>query len=341
MQNSEHNVPQDESAMLRLDGVRWDDLQMFAAVTRSTSLRDAQRRLGIPINTIRHRLDRLEAHLDTVLILRGRTGISLTPEGHDVRMIADEMALASRHFPRHAGNNAVRHPGELRIGCSAGIGEYWLMPKLAALRQKLPRHRISLICVADDRDVDRDMLDLMISLDRPPASDARVARIATLHLLAYAAPAYLAQHGHPETIDALVDHHYIALSAPGNRADAGRAILGPSLAESATIIRVNTATALYRAVANGLGIGLLPSCVCAIDPQIIALALPIDLRFELYLSYDPVFRNSAPVRAAIDWLHECFDPRVHPWFASHFVPPRAMAASAQTQAPQARPAQRS
>ena len=73
---------------------------------------------------------------------------------------------------------------------------------------------------------------------------------------------------------------------------------------------------------------MLPSYLCAVDPQLIALALPICFRLELFLSYDPALRRSAPVRTAISWLRSCFDARVYPWFGSEFTPPHTMIASA-------------
>jgi hypothetical protein len=54
---------------------------------------------------------------------------------------------------------------------------------------------------------------------------------------------------------------------------------------------------------------------------VVPLDLPINLKFDLWLSYNYAARHSAPVRATIDWLRRSFDPIRYPWFMEEFVHP--------------------
>jgi DNA-binding transcriptional LysR family regulator len=61
-------------------------------------------------------------------------------------------------------------------------------------------------------------------------------------------------------------------------------------------------------VANGAGIGILPTYACALGGALIPLDLDQHWSFDIWLSYHPTSGRIPRVRQMIDWLIEAFNP---------------------------------
>jgi DNA-binding transcriptional LysR family regulator len=109
--------------------------------------------------------------------------------------------------------------------------------------------------------------------------------------------------------------------APGLRSDLASLFLGEQSAAQLRQITVNTSHSLYRAVADGAGIGALPTYVRAITRKVKPIGLAFQLKFDLWLSYDARMKGSAALRHTADWLRESFDADEYPWFSEHFIHP--------------------
>ena len=98
--------------------------------------------------------------------------------------------------------------------------------------------------------------------------------------------------------------------------------IGQEAAHQTSTVKVNTSYSLYQGVLSGVGIGALPTYISALSSELHPLELPLQLKFDLWLSFDRSLKKSRTVRAAIDWLHDCFDARRYPWFGDKFLHPR-------------------
>jgi len=156
---------------------------------------------------------------------------------------------------------------------------------------------------------------------RPDAPDCIVARIASLHFMIYASDEYIRRHGEPKAFQDAQRHRFVIQEAPGLHEDAIALFLGAEMTSRLIAIKVNTSYSMYRAVADGIGIGALPTYVRAITRKVRPLDIPVQLKFDLWMTYKQSLRKSDPVRRTIDWIRECFDPVTHPWFAETFVHP--------------------
>ena len=65
-------------------------------------------------------------------------------------------------------------------------------------------------------------------------------------------------------------------------------------------------------VVNGAGIAVLPTYAHIITGRNRPINLPIQLRFELWLSYRREARQSEPVQKVVQWLRDSFDPQLYP-----------------------------
>lgn len=322
IQNTEQGVQSvDEPVALKhFDKAAWDDLQVFRSVAATKSFREAARSLSVSVNTVRAGISRLESTLNSALFSRSREGIKLSQDGLAVLDIATEMQSIGERLRVGNGNNTVVHHGEIRICCSAGIGEFWLTPRLISLQDRLPRHSVSLHQEYDQNKIQAGEHDLCIGFLRPEAAATIVTKLASLHFIMYASEAYIARFGEPTSLNDALNHRFVIHDAPGT-ANFACLFLGSDTGQKIMSTRVNTSYSLFQAISNGVGIGALPTYVCTQSTDLRPLSLPVQLKFDLWLSFEPWAKDSLPVRTAIEWLRDCFDAEKHPWFASNFVHP--------------------
>ena len=77
-------------------------------------------------------------------------------------------------------------------------------------------------------------------------------------------------------------------------------------------MKTNVSSANYWAVANGAGIGVLPTDACAFGGKIIPLEVELRWPYDIWLSYHPGSGRIPRVRHMIDWLVEAFNPTKFP-----------------------------
>lgn len=325
IQNTERGVQFRASPPLRnlLDRVNWDDLHVLRNVADAVSLRRAALDLGLSVNTVRSRIARLETALNTTMFARDRHGFHITAEGRTVLSVANEIRSISAGLPAGQGNNILVRHGEIRICASEGVGTFWLTPRLPELKMSLPDIVVSLHSFVDQKQIKPGDYDIAIGFERPDDPEVIVAKLATLHFMPFASEQYIRQFGMPKNLDDMVGHQCIQQDAPGLNYDAMRFFFTTEVMKRLVSIKVSSSYSLYWAVASGVGIGALPTYAWAISKKVRPLDLPIQMKFDLWMSYSRSSRASAPVRAAIDWLRASFDAERYPWFGEKFVHPNA------------------
>lgn len=323
IQKTEQGVQKNERCRVkeRISTLHWDDLDLLRGVSTATSLRQAAHRLSISVNTVRSRISRLEEALGTTIIDRSKDRLALTKSGVDVLDIALEMQMLRGRLESGAGNKSVLNEGEIAISCTEGIGEFWLSSFLPELRACLPHYVISLNNDFDQNRIHSQSCDISIGFNRPIDQNAIVRRLSTLHFIVFASPKYLTRAGNPKSLDDLDGHSFVSQVAPGLNYDAVELFVGAVKAESFVTMKVNTSFSLFRAIVNGEAMGVLPTYAAAICKDIVPLDLPVQLKFELWLSFNRASKNSIPVRQTISWLERCFDKDKFPWFSDKFIHP--------------------
>jgi DNA-binding transcriptional LysR family regulator len=323
VKNSEQGVQQTDTPAFfaNLDKVNWDDVYLFRTVAEAESLRKAAIQLGISVNTLRNRVARLEGALDTLLVARTRNGLSLTAEGQAVLGISSEVKAIGTRLRVAAGNNALHKADELSMCVSEGVGAFWLTPRIDGLRKRLPGLTVALRNSLDQSEIHTSDCDLRIGYARPTDPDSIVTRLATVHFVLCASDEYLRINGAPVDFDDTANHAYVDQDSPGLSYDAVRMYVGSKDLKTLVVMRVNSSFSLFWAVANGQGIGALPSYVRVVSKRIRTLPIPLRLKFELWLSYDRALKQSRSIQTGVKWLRECFDSEKYPWFSETFIDP--------------------
>lgn len=303
--------------------LNWDDLNFFGAIASERSFRKAATRLNLSVNTIRARIGRLEQALGTVLFHRGREGLSLSADGVAVLGIVLEMDATSRRLVTRGGA-PLRHSADmLTIGCSEGVGEFWLVPQLPALQRQVPVN-VSFLCETDQDRIHSAERDICIGFARPTHPETIVCKLATLHFVLCASKSYLERFGRPDSSDDFDGHRFIVHDSYGLTAEAMQRLVGESRAHRLISGSTNGGHALLQAIASGAGIGALPAYLCGLSSAVEPLDLPIRLSADLWLSFNRSSMSSQANRDAIDWVKGCFRSPDHPWFGDDFVRPHTV-----------------
>lgn len=319
---SERGVQSDEQVIAGLPvGVHWDDLRFLEALAAEPSFRRAAAQMRVSINTVRNRLHRLESDLGSTLVRRSSEGIALSLEGERLVAVAAEMRHVGAEARYWRGNRTTVVKDQIRISCSEGLGEFWLTPRLPNLQSRIPGVTICLQNEFDQTRIHDRERDICLGFNRPTDGELVVSKVASLHFALYASEAYLREFGEPRDVDEALSHRFVLQDAPGLRSDVASLFLGQADAQNIVAVRVNTSYSLYRAVVDGVGIGALPTYVRTVTRKVKPIAIPIQLKFDLWLSYSQFARKSEPVRHAIDWVRASFDPQCYPWFGDKFINP--------------------
>jgi DNA-binding transcriptional LysR family regulator len=309
------------------DGIRWDDLRVALVLDEVKSFRRAAERTGVTINTVRARLDRLEGAVGLRLFRRSPKGVTTTAAC--VELLATARGIRNRLDSLDLQDvPPLVAPDEIRIGASEALGVIWLAPALSTLQDRLQPHAVHLKC---SYDLQRDRsfeVDVEVGFRRSDNPDRICARLATVHFMLFSSRTYLAENGTPTTLAELIRHRFIDQVAPGVNSHIIDFLVGTGHEAAFKPIRTNSGMALLSAIERGEGIALMPTYVVALNKDLVPLALPVQLRFDIFLSYSADLKSTSPIVETVHWLREVFHPATQPWFAEHFVHPADMAEAA-------------
>lgn len=240
---------------------RFDDLSTFALVAELRSVRKAADVLGRAPSAVSRRIKDLEQRLQVQLLTRTTRRITLTAAGErlyaDARRILDELSEAEAA----ASADALTAKGELRIAVPMSFGLTHLAPAIGDFMQLNPELRIDAdfddraISIADNR------IDVAIRIGNLSDSTLKARRLAPIHMVVAAAPAFWAEHGlprRPDTLNGMPGLCYSNAATPhvwswsNAQGKQGKVVLEPRY-------RASTGDALVQAAIRGMGVVKLPT----------------------------------------------------------------------------------
>ncbi|NJM43980.1 MAG: LysR family transcriptional regulator [Brachymonas sp.] len=191
------------------------DLQTFLRVAELGSLSGAAREADVPVSQISRSLSRLEAQHQVRLLHRSTHALSLTEAGQSLIEHGKRMLESYVQFEADVSSGA-EVSGMVKLAASPAMAQYVIVPSLPVLAQLHPALNVELH--TDDRLIDMAQLGIDLAIRTgDPGSDNLVARKIGEHgRRLYAAPAYIAAHGMPQSLEDLAQHRLITNSAqPG------------------------------------------------------------------------------------------------------------------------------
>lgn len=281
-----------------------EGLAVFVAICQGGSLSRAAELTGLSRPTVARRLDALEGALGVRLAHRTTRTFTLTAAGEALfpraRRVLDEARAATRAVadldgtPR--GLLRVSLPGELPV----------LDHLLLDFMERWPEVQLEVVISTRFVDLVAEGYDVALRADPRQGDDRLVARrLLPIARRAYASPAYLAEHGTPETPAELSEHACIRTFERGQLPQTHWPLLGGGQVPVSGPVASNGLGLVERSVSRGFGIGLLPG-----PPEGAVPVLPDEVGSDGSLSvvYPERALLPARVRAFVDHLVEHVRP---------------------------------
>jgi DNA-binding transcriptional LysR family regulator len=309
---------------------RLEDLSTFTRVIEARSLSGAARRLGSTKSAVSKQVNRLEEQLGTRLLHRTTRSVSPTDDGRRVYERAQRMLEEAQALEAEVAGGLALPQGTLRLSTSTAFGNVQFTALMAAFCARHPQ--LHVVVGLNDRYVElaEEGFDVVLRLTSTPSPGLVARRLAPIHYRLCAAPAYLAEHGTPTTLDDLTRHRCLTFGYTHTPAQWRFRSLATGTEEMVDVqsalrfesgLTVNSSEALRVASLAGMGLAVLPTYAAGADiraGRLVSLledwqpvGRPADAD-TLYAVYLPSRFPSPKVRALIDFMLEVMGD-VPPW----------------------------
>jgi LysR family transcriptional regulator, glycine cleavage system transcriptional activator len=271
-------------------------LRAFEAAGRHVSFLRAADELHVTHGAISRQVKLLEEHFGAALFERRHRGVVLTEAG--VRLLAALREAFDRIEQAAIGVAQPDGPPPLVVACLATMSVRWLVPRLGRFRARHPEVRLRLLTSAEEMELERDGLDVMIDVGRFDERAGCVHAFADDEFGPVCSPSLVAGGGLARWADLVAHAALHTQSRP--------ALWSDWLVESGTgpveLADAQVFDHLYlalEAAAAGMGV--------AIGPR---LAVADDLRAGRLVAPLGFVRRVGRSCAAIHRSGQCGDPRV-------------------------------
>jgi DNA-binding transcriptional LysR family regulator len=304
----------------------------FVRAAELGSLRQAAAAQAITPQAASQALVQLEQHLGVRLFHRTTRSLSLTEEGEQFLQAAQPGLSTLQRALQGARRTREEIAGPLRIVAPRSIMLEVLWPVLEEYCRRYPQ--VDPDIQMDDRIGNwvEDRVDVGFRAGAPPAGGIISRRILPLQLVVCASPAYIAQHGAPQTLEDLAGHRCTGFHHTGTgktmpwEFKVGEEVVARTVAAS---FLTNDVDLEARAVVAGQAIGQLIGATAA--PLVRAgrlvplLTQHVTEHLGLYVYYGSRNAQPARARAFIDLAVERLVGNTQFYLEPHELRPHAIA----------------
>jgi DNA-binding transcriptional LysR family regulator len=288
-------------------------MRVFVTVVETESFTAAAARLGLSRGMASRHVAQLEAHLGVRLLNRTTRRLSLTGAGGDYYPRAALVLAQVAEAEAVATHQSLTLRGSIRVTASTALAVGHLDRAIADFVAEHPGVEVDLVATERTVDLVDEGFDLALRIAGEVAPGLVARRLATVRLIACAAPAYLERHGTPATPEALEEHNclYFTHAASRNewtfvRGDETRHVRVHGN------LHCNYGQVLVNAALEGLGVIYEPTFIVhreLRDGRLVRI-LPEwqDARYGLFAVYANRAFLPLKVRRFIDFLVERFGP---------------------------------
>ncbi|MBT2297675.1 LysR family transcriptional regulator [Pseudomonas fluorescens] len=243
--------------MARLEVNRSGELEVFVRVIELGSFSAAARACAMTPSAVSKLVARLEQRLGTRLVNRSTRQLQLTPEGcafyeRGVRVLAD-----LEEAERCAGLHSVPR-GRLRVNANVPFGHHFLLPLVPEFLEHYPDVTLDIVLTDEVIDILEQRTDVAVRAGPLKNSNLMARKLGETRMVIVGAPAYLARHGTPATLEDLQQHNL--LGANYVRAHQGWPVRQAGADTTVTVIgnaQASDGEALHRLTLAGLGLARL------------------------------------------------------------------------------------
>jgi DNA-binding transcriptional LysR family regulator len=279
--------------------LEWDDLRLIMSVARSGSFARAAAALGASTPTIFRKARTLERRLGTLVFHRDNAGVTLTAAGREAAALAERIAEDVASLEARIGNADTEAAGTIRFATVDTLVAGPLMPVLSEFQRAFPSIVLDVRSGVGMADLRHREADVALRAGGEPPDDLVGRRLCRIAVGVYRAAGCTWTEGM-----ALDRAPWIAPSADLAHLASAKWLKDKGYADRA-VMRVNSLFTLAVAVANGLGLGILPCYLADGSPGLVRVGKPIGaLASDLWFLTHAELRHTARIRALSDHLAE-------------------------------------
>jgi DNA-binding transcriptional LysR family regulator len=282
------------------------ELTAFVRAAETRSFSRVAREFGVSQPSVSRMVASLEARLGVKLLLRTTRQISTTDAGA-VFLERARQVLGDLDDAENAARGVDSLHGALRVAMPGAFGTREVIPRLPGFLAQHPQLHVELLISDRTDDLVAEGADMALRLGRLADSGFGARLLATASRFAVAAPAYLAQRGHPRKLTDLSGHGCII--GPGFSGRRGWSFKRSGAVTSVAVegrVQVASADGVIACVKAGLGIAVASQWMCRVELATGEL-VPILRDYQLdpvdvHAVYPGGRRPSVKVRAFSDYL---------------------------------------
>lgn len=300
--------------------MEWSDIKALVAVGVHGSLAAGARALGVSNAKLSRRIDQLEHRLDVQLFNRTPAGMALTEEGQAAFTHAVTMERAAAQLEDDLAVRNKGIDGLVRVHTHDGVASYILAPRLPGFQRAHPGLRIDLQVSDEPAGSMPGGADIVLQFDEDKSMGHVAQEVATIHYALFSTRSYMDLYGDVTSVGEGVRHKALTHSGYSRQAEQWDEKLAPIQQFVDFVFETNCTPALHLAIANGGGVGLLPTYFAAIDPRLILVDGPV-ASLSLWVVFAERTRSLNRVRHALEWVRATLDSAEQPWFRPEFIHP--------------------
>ena len=196
------------------------DLRIFMSVCRLKSMSACAREMDLSRAVVSASLKRLEADLDTLLLVRSTRSLRLTAEGKlFLEKCRDAVELLDQAYA-DIHHKTVDFSGTIRMSAPSDLGRNVILPWIDEFMRKHPQLELTLELSDTLADLYSYPVDLALRYGEPRDSNLIAIPISLENrILACASPAYLKRHGTPREPQDLLEHNCLCQGLSGTLQD--------------------------------------------------------------------------------------------------------------------------
>jgi LysR family transcriptional regulator for bpeEF and oprC len=289
-------------------------IRTFIRIVETGSFTQAAESLNLPRPTATKLIQDLEVHLRAKLLNRSTRRLAVTADGaayyeRAVRLLADLEELDSS-----VAASQATPKGRLRIDVSSSLAQFVLIPALAGFFERYPDIQLDIGISDRQTDLIAENVDCVIRGGELTDQSLIARRVANLHMITCAAPAYLERQGAPSHPTDLERDHFAVgyFHASTGRPRAFQFVRGTERLEVSCRYRAaaNDVTTYLAAALAGHGVIQMTHANIrsrledgTLRPVLTDWSVP---SLPLHIVYPPNRHLSARLRIFVDWVAMLF-----------------------------------
>jgi DNA-binding transcriptional LysR family regulator len=285
-------------------------MQVFVEVAKSGSFSATADKLEMSRAMVTRYVAELEQWLGARLLQRTTRSVTLTGAGENCLRRSQQMLALMENVEEESSSHGNALRGQLRITCSMSFAYAQMAAAVVDFLKQHPQLKIDLNASEGALNLIESRIDMAIRISAEPDPSLIGRILAPCHSVLVASPAYLAQHGVPQTPADLATHRCLSYANFGKSVWTLQRGAETSEVRVASHFSANEATALLWAARASGGIALQPTYQANMHLRDGSLQLVLPdwtlPDMAIYALYPSRKHLSPAVRALLDYLVDRF-----------------------------------